>query len=121
MGRGEIPPGIGEGDNKGKPGRRGVTTTTTTTTTKLVAMKRRVRVMTNLKETGERTTTITTTKEGRMTMEGGIIGGKMTGDLGRTTNAEEMTTAEEEMIEDLGRTIEKIGETETAAKRLHTE
>ena len=56
----EIPPGIGEGDNKGKPGRRGVITTTT----KLVAMKRRVRVMTNPKETRERITTITMTKEG---------------------------------------------------------
>ena len=35
-----------------------------TTTTKLVAMKRRVRVMTNPKETRERITTITMTKEG---------------------------------------------------------
>ena len=100
-----------------KPRRRGVTTIST----KLVAMKRRVRVMTNLKETGERITTITITKEGRMTMEEEMIGERMTGDLGRTTNAEEMTTAEEGMTEGLGRTIERIGETGTATKRLHIE
>ena len=115
MGRGEeILPGNGEGDNKGKPGRRGVITTTT----KLVAMKRRVRVMTNLKETGERTTTITTTKERKMTVEEGMIGEKMTGDL---DNTEEVMTTEEGMTEGLGRTIEKTGKTEIATKRLHTE
>ena len=83
-------------------------------------MKGRVRVMTNLKETGERTIT-TITKEGRMTTEEEMIRDEMTGELGRTTNVEEMTSAEEGMTEGLESMIEKIGETETAVKRLHTE
>ena len=77
----------------------------------------KVRVMTNLKETGERTTT----KEGRMTTEEEMIGDEMTGGLGRTINVEEMTSAEEGMTEGLESMIEKIEETGTAAKRLHTE
>ena len=55
-----------------------------------------------------------------MTTEEEMIGEKMTGDLGRTTIAGEMT-AEEEMTKGLGRTIEKLGEMETAVKRLHIE
>ena len=56
-----------------------------------------------------------------MTTEEEMIGEKMTGDLGRTTIAGEMMTAEEEMTKGLGRTIEKLGEMETAVKRLHIE
>ena len=56
-----------------------------------------------------------------MTTEEEMIGEKMTRDLGRAIIAGEMTTAEEEMTEGLGRTIETLGEMETAAKRFHIE
>ena len=43
----------------------------------------------------------------------------MTGGLGRTTNAEEMITAEEGMTEGLGRAIEKIGDGDSCEKTSH--
>ena len=79
--------------------------------------ERRLRVMINLKETGE-ITTIITTKEGRMITEEEMIRDEMTGDLGRRTNVEEMTIAEEEMTKGLGRMIENIEEMETAANNF---